>query len=325
MQRFKIIVLISSLLFIPLYVQANESENSHVEDADLFLLEELEYWEELPYDPFVEDDMLVDWEDWEDVPPIMERQATANIRFNRNWGTTNQVIAILVRPRNRALGSHPLPPRRTTGHLFVDWFTTNATSGGQRVRSNTLVPNVANWNLHARWTNPNRHNPQWWRPVNSGTTTVALRNFNANFNSTWTNPMNLAISGTNSWSRSTARVSFTTNSTSNNRVSIPRVNPSNPSGLGRIIYRERSGTNLTRFDIELFSETINNHVRNNANATFANVVQSIMAHELGHAVGLRDNPVGASGRNDSLMNHNRQRWVRRTPATFDVNSVNMIY
>ena len=252
---------------------------------------------------------------------IMPLASNITLTFNPNGGTVNPTSRLVG--WNVPITSSQLPtPTRNNRH-FVDWFNTSATSGGTRIRAGAMF--TSNTTIWARWTDSNRHNPQWWRPATSGTTTIALRNFNANFNSTWTTPMNLAISGTNSWSRSTARVNFTTNSTSNNRVSIPRVHPSNPSALGRIIYRERNGTNLTRFDIELFSDTINNHVRNNANATLANVIQSVMAHELGHAVGLRDNPSGAPNRNDSIMNTDRQRWIRRTPSNSDIANVNMIY
>ena len=52
-----------------------------------------------------------------------------------------------------------------------------------------------------------------------------------------------------------------------------------------------------------------------------------MTHELGHAIGLRDNPTGATALNASIMNSGtrRQRWVRRAPSNFDIISVNIIY
>jgi len=47
-----------------------------------------------------------------------------------------------------------------------------------------------------------------------------------------------------------------------------------------------------------------------------------MAHELGHVVGLRDNPTGGTS---SLMNGNRNRNTITRPTTFDIQSVNMLY
>ena len=250
---------------------------------------------------------------------LMENRTT-NVRLYPNYGANRATT--VVRTRGRAVGTLQNPASRGAERedpRFVDWFTTNATSGGTRVRSSSIVPNVTTWNLHARWTSPSRHNPQWVRPANSGITAISLR-FD-NVNSTWASPMNSAI---NSWNNSNARVRFSRNPNSNNRVSIRQFNPASQTSFARIFYRERNGTRIVRFDIELYSTRINNHVRDTRDATFARVVQSVMTHELGHAIGLKDNPTGATG-NESIMNSDRQRWVRRTPAAFDVRSVNRIY
>ena len=54
-------------------------------------------------------------------------------------------------------------------------------------------------------------------------------------------------------------------------------------------------------------------------------VRSVFAHELGHTVGLADNPAGAGDANGSLMNHGRDRNVVLGPTSFDITSVNMLY
>jgi len=287
---------------------------------------------------FKSDTMYVDWDDEEGLQVmalssrstvVTVNRPVATVRLHPNWGN-NRPVEIVTRTRNREVGSLPRPARRSRNAqgnrpLFVDWFTTSATSGGRRVRSNTTVPNNANWNLHARWTNPNRHEDQWWQPAATGNTRINLRNFNSAFNSRWTTPMNNAIRG---WNRSSARVEFNTNSTSNNRVRIPNVHPTRPTAGGRVLLEEVTGTDnsrLRRFSIELFSQPINSYVRNTPNATFTSVVESIMTHELAHVVGLRDNPTGVSHRNGSIMNTNRQRWIRVRPSDSDISNVNRIY
>jgi len=53
-----------------------------------------------------------------------------------------------------------------------------------------------------------------------------------------------------------------------------------------------------------------------------------MAHELGHAIGLRDGHRGAplgGGINASLMNHERNRNIVIRPQPFDIESVNLLY
>jgi len=257
----------------------------------------------------------------------------AQIRPFPNWGE-NHMLPTFNRARGVAIGTLPNPPSRGTvasNPRFIDWFT-GATSG-QRVRSNTIVPNVTQWNLHARWTDPSRNHVRWWRPADSGETMLIVRDFE--YNATWQNAM---VQGINNWNRSTARVHINRFPFAGSTISVHPRNQSNPSSLGRL-YPTVSGTNLTGFRIELYSDTIAAHVNryrnlnpNNyaesaisTNITVARVVESVMTHELGHAIGLIDNPAGAPNRNDSIMNYGRRRWVRRAPSNFDIISVNIIY
>ena len=259
----------------------------------------------------------------------------AQVRLFPNWGT-NAMLSAFYRTRGLTVGTLPNPPSRGTqasNPRFIDWFT--GVSTGQRIRSNSIVPNVSQWNLHARWTVPGRHHHYWWRPANTGVTQINIRNFG--YNAVWHNAM---VQGINNWNNSTARVQFNRVASSNNIISVLARRDANPTWLGSIS-PNRNDTNLTSFTIRLYSDTINAYVtryRNlnpnnypasaiNTNITVARVVESIMTHELGHAIGLRDDPAGTpSGhRNDSIMNVNRRRWVRRAPSGFDTTSVNMIY
>ena len=216
---------------------------------------------------------------------------------------------------------------------FVDWFNTSATTGGARFRNGMLAPST-NTTYWARWTDPSRHLHYWTRPTTlSATTVINVRDFG--YSSIWHNAM---VQGITNWNSSSARVQFNRVVSSNNIIRVRAYRESEPTWLGSLT-PSTNGTNLTSFTIQLYSDRINNHVtRNrinnpngyaesdiNTNITVARVVESIMTHELGHAIGLDDNPVGATAVNASIMNSGRQRWVRRVPSAFDITSVNMIY
>ena len=180
---------------------------------------------------------------------------------------------------------------------------------------------VHDFNSNGAWqrqvNNDARHMTLWW-PRGGQPTTINFQPFN--FNSSWQPGMN---SGINNWNNSTANVRFIPHNNSNNTVNaLSRT----WNSYGRI-YMTRSTSNITeatttRYQIELNSRTINSLINNNASWTRHNVISSVMAHELGHVVGLRDNPTGGTS---SLMNGNRNRNTITRPTTFDIQSVNMLY
>jgi len=127
--------------------------------------------------------------------------------------------------------------------------------------------------------------------------------------------------GMNNWNRLNTPVTFLPNQSTNNRVNagVQRFNylgliNSVPLGVPFI---------PDRFTISLNSCAIIDYAaRHDANLLYT-VVASIMAHELGHAVGLQDNPIALN--NGSLMNHRRNRTLVQEPTQFDIESVRMIY
>jgi len=119
--------------------------------------------------------------------------------------------------------------------------------------------------------------------------------------------------GRNNWNASTAPVSFNVNSNSVNQV---RLANHTWEGFGRFnAHPERGsvGPSMTSFVITI----------NSRNTPF-NFVESVMAHELGHVVGLRDNPPDTAW-NGSIMNHERDRRTVRGPTGFDVTSIRILY
>ena len=244
-----------------------------------------------------------------------------NVNFNRNITLTFNANGGSVSPGSRSIQSNtsvtaaqlPTPTRPgASGHQFVDWFNTSATSGGTRVRAGATFS--ANTTLWARWSDPTRHMPFWTRPANSGTTTINYR-ITGSPNATWRNRL---ISGATAWNNSAARVNFIENGTSPNTVSTTT------GGFSYIFVGDRTGTRLNSFYIRLSQSEIR-ILAQDTRQTEAHVAQYIMAHEFGHAIGLRDNPQ-LSGSQRSVMTQGVVRpAVELIIQPFDVTGVNIIY
>lgn len=140
-------------------------------------------------------------------------------------------------------------------------------------------------------------------------TTVPMRNFS--FNAVWQPAMQAGITN---WNTRNTRVTFVTNATSNNMITAGQFNDT-WFGLASM---QVSGSSINRFTIYMNSRTIANSATNPSN-----FITSVFAHELGHIIGLDDNPVAAQ--NGSIMNHARNRNTLTVPTAFDVESVNMLY
>jgi len=133
--------------------------------------------------------------------------------------------------------------------------------------------------------------------------------------------MNVGVANWNS--RNGSPVRFTVVASSNNRVT---AGEQRWDYFGRIMSIPVGAPLLRdRFRIDLNSCAIIDSARRNG-VDVNEFITSVMAHELGHAVGLADNPTHDI--NTSLMNHGRTRTGVngvRGPTNFDIASVNMIY
>ena len=194
--------------------------------------------------------------------------------------------------------------------------------------------------LWARWTDPSRHLPYYrWRPAYRGVTEIPINV--STLDPGWAR---YVANGVSNWNLSNANVRFVPDLNSFNNVVIVAGITGSIDGLGLGIFRPQNYTRygeLREYFIHLSSVGIEAHVRRNSGYTFGNVVENVMTHELGHAIGLRDgdhthpysghhtNELGGSP-DGSIMNHNRSRNIRRVgtyqiPTSFDIISVNMIY
>ncbi|MCL2558865.1 MAG: InlB B-repeat-containing protein [Turicibacter sp.] len=231
--------------------------------------------------------------------------ATVRITWNANGGSVNP--GTQNRAPGTSIGTLPTPTRQ--GRHFIGWFTTANVTGGNRVAANTIVPN-SNVTYHARWSDPSRH-LSTWTPPTLPHTNITFRFTNGD--ATWLTAMRR---GRNSWNNSNVPVTFNENSNSNNTASVVT---SDGAYFGRIVFWYAGGgvvgPTMSQFVITMNSRTINNRV---------NYIESVFAHELGHAVGLIDNPPAAPG-NGSLMNSARNRNIVVGPTHFDLESVNILY
>lgn len=123
------------------------------------------------------------------------------------------------------------------------------------------------------------------------------------YNSTWMTPMDRAVSN---WS-SHPCVNINRNSSNPSIVKVEGV--SGVAWVGR--YTRHSST---RFTVTLNSTRINQLATNHAN-----YVQSVLAHEFGHALNLAHNSL------TSIMNESRNRNVLRTRQSHDTSDVSSYY
>jgi len=200
---------------------------------------------------------------------------------------------------------------------FVGWFNTIEPVGGTRFVDGSTLPNNG-LNLTARWHNITRHMPMWWPAANSGTTTIPFR-VQPGLPPLWARAID---EGTRSWNNITpsTRVAFQTNTSSSNLVTADAPNWANPNLVG-VAYTDGVGNRITNFIIILHTTRIPNGAVT-LSITTETLAMMVMAHELGHIIGLEDNPLGT---NDSIMLAPHQNRIITRPTAFDITSVNMLY
>ncbi|MCL2400997.1 MAG: InlB B-repeat-containing protein, partial [Defluviitaleaceae bacterium] len=242
------------------------------------------------------------------------------VTLNANGGSVNP--SSIVRTPGSTYGSAgSLPTPTRSGRLFVDWFNTSSTVGGTRIRNNSTVSN-SNHTLFARWTDPSRHDNRWWLPSNLGTTVIPIR-IAGNPAVNWRTGIQ---NGVANWNSTNTAIDFRFDDNAIDRVSAS-IWPYRFYGRVRLFH---SGTTVVGFDIDVntieisHSRTLTNHTSQG----IINFTTSVMVHELGHILGLRDGPSGSpvgGGVNNSIMNYGRNRNTLLRPTSFDITGVNMIY
>ena len=216
------------------------------------------------------------------------------------------------------LGTLPTPARE--GHVFVGWFDTQDPWGGNWITENTLVPDydVTFW---ARWNDPSRHMRYWYR-----SNEITFR-FCEEGDATNRPDMRR---GMRYWNESDAPIIFREYGGSRNIVYVYEFGSDFLSrvilGLGYFgTYRPYivypwAGPAVGKFEIRMNTRPLNNPWWTSASREEA--YTSIFAHELGHAIGLADNPLGRFSR-ESLMAQGQATVIG--PTAFDVESVRMLY
>ena len=228
----------------------------------------------------------------------------------------------IVRVRGSTFGNLPTPTVGSAAR-FIDWSSTIIPVSGSRIRSNSIVPNQTGMALFARWTDPTRHLDFWWTPTLTGTTVIPIRStvhFEQQVSSPtiWQNAMNSAIVDWSS-SSTTSGVRFVPETGARSRVVVIY---DARSFYGELREVERNGNVLSVFDAVVNAR----YVTNRAGSNIVAYARSVTNHELGHAIGLRDNPHAQFGNhNGSLMNQRRDRSVVISPTSFDIDSAMIIY
>ena len=123
-------------------------------------------------------------------------------------------------------------------------------------------------------------------------------------------------SSVNSWNTHVGHFVRFEHSVASNNLAVKRLNMQG-SWFGMAYMWVSGGSSIVQFEIVL------NHDHIVAQAiNVNNYVRSIMAHELGHILGLADNPSTTS---NTIMSHTRQRNIITIPQPFDIESVRIVY
>ncbi|MCL2572716.1 MAG: InlB B-repeat-containing protein [Defluviitaleaceae bacterium] len=247
---------------------------------------------------------------------LVARWEAISFTFDSNGGAS-----VTVQPLTPGMpfGQLPTPVRQreSLGRRFVGWFTTRSV-GGTQVTANTIVPNHS-MNLYARWvsnTDSDRHLNFWYW---SNTISLPLLIHHSLDNNMWHTAMDR---GRLNWNRSEAPVYFAFNQSSNNIVNAePRWDSEYLGWLQ--VGGNRSGRQLVRVEIYLNSRRIFEDFDGfyNDYVTLSELITIVLAHELGHAVGLEDHPPARS-----IMHPSVAFWGDVFgPTPYDIDSVRMIY
>ncbi|MCL2576491.1 MAG: hypothetical protein FWE27_00365 [Defluviitaleaceae bacterium] len=300
------LLMLSNTVFANDIINYTDDETTYFSDEISYICDEVSYaFDEINYIDDEPSETEFANTEYESIVPL----TNVTITLNPNGGSVSPTsILRSIGSTFGTGGSLPTPTR--SGRVFIAWFDTSAITGGTRVHNNTIVPASGMRTLFARWTDPVRHLGYWWPSANANTTNVPLR-FSPQPPSGWQTPMNNAMSN---WNTRDTPINFATNSNSTNIVSVGSL-AATWYGEISIFY---SGSNINEFSVNLNSRTITNDATN-----LGNFITSVFAHELGHAIGLVDNPVASA--DGSIMNHSRNRNTLTIPTAYDVTSVNILY
>jgi len=204
----------------------------------------------------------------------------------------------------------------TIGHRFVGWFDTIEPFGNMRFTHSTLTPDSP-FTLFARWNEPTRHDTYWYRRETVPINLSGVDSYYRPLITTAVNNWNEGLEGNSS-------VRFAIDPSSGNWITIWDED----HGYFGLLHR-RDGSNasqLTRFEVEINTTEIRRY--ENVHGNYDNIFINVFVHELGHAVGLRDNPITTTENwISSVMNHTRSwsGYELTRPTDFDIESVKMLF
>jgi len=204
-----------------------------------------------------------------------------------------------------------------TGFRFGGWRDSNTIrAAGSTITWDTATSETRT--LNATWVSASqrdtaRHITEWY-----STARIPLKTFEIATSlddATWRYGMQQSV---NNWNNSSANITFAVSATAPHQV---RAKPSIYAWVGAVFPYDVSGAELKSFDIELNSRTIANEAIANGNS-LGSTITYVFLHELGHVLGLCDDPTTTQGQNTIM------KWLTKlitVPPTYDISSVNALY
>jgi len=128
------------------------------------------------------------------------------------------------------------------------------------------------------------------------------------------------------WNSTSVPIEFTNGTRYNNTVTVTETNRPylGAAFLTRRLSPLTNESEIQRFAIELYARNIDAHVAGSSQFTRSNVAASVMSHELGHVLGIIDDPLQHNGYNGSVMSTRRNRHLVVGPTSNDVNFANFL-
>ena len=243
------------------------------------------------------------------TPPTCSSSAVATLSGSSyNWYSAS-IVSLVQTWLNNDSNNHGVKLQDTTESNINHWTTFNSSesSSANKPKLTIVYTTDSGGSSGSGTTNSDGQYLSYGSPNNT------IYVYQYSYNSIWQTPMNQAR---NNWNTSSAPINFYISNSSNNIIDAASYEY---TAYGYTYPLELSGSSLIKFKIEVNARTI---AADANSGCLENFIQSVLVHELGHTIWLKDNPNTTSA---SIMKHSRNRNTMTNPSSYDVTNVTAKY